>query len=184
MTDQLTDTGLVAGTWALDPAHTTVGFTARHLMSKVRGTFNEFEGRITTTTDPLESTIEVTIKASSISTNNEQRDAHLRSADFFDVETYPEITFRSTRVEQIDDEVYRVTGDLTIKDATQPVSVDFSLTGSARDPFGNVRVGFEGALALKRSDWALTWNTKLDTGGVLVSDRIQVEFDVSAIRTV
>ena len=86
MTDQLTDTGLVAGTWTLDPAHTTIGFTARHLMSKVRGTFNEFDGRITTTTNPLESTIEVTIKASSISTNNEQRDAHLRSADFFDPE--------------------------------------------------------------------------------------------------
>ena len=98
MTDQLTDTGLVAGTWTLDPAHTTIGFTARHLMSKVRGTFNEFDGRITTTTDPLESTIEVTIKASSISTNNEQRDAHLRSADFFDPEIGGDLTFRSTAI--------------------------------------------------------------------------------------
>ena len=98
MTDQLTDTGLVAGTWALDPAHTTVGFTARHLMSKVHGTFNEFEGRITTTTDPLESTIDVTIRAASISTNNEQRDAHLRSADFFDPENGGDLTFTSTGI--------------------------------------------------------------------------------------
>ena len=117
MTDQLTDTGLRAGTWSLDPAHTTVGFTARHLMSKVHGTFTEFEGRITTTTDPLESTIAVTIRAASITTNNEQRDGHLRSADFFDPEVGGDLTFTSTAIRPDGDE-YVITGDLTINGVT------------------------------------------------------------------
>jgi polyisoprenoid-binding protein YceI len=176
----------VSGDYTVDVTHTRIGIRARHAMvTTVRGAFTDFAGEAhLDAADPANSRVSLRIKAASIDTGVADRDAHLRSADFFDVETYPEITFRSTRVEQVDDEVYRVTGDLTIRDATQPVSIDFTLTGSARDPFGNVRVGFEGALGLKRSDWALTWNTKLDTGGVLVSDRIQVEFDVSAIRTV
>lgn len=120
--------------------------------------------------------------SASVNTNVADRDAHLRSADFFDVETFPEVRFASTGVEQVDDDVYRVTGDLTIKDVTRSVSVDFTLSGSAMDPFGNLRVGFEGALVLKRSDWQLTWNAALETGGVLVSDKIQIEFDVSVIK--
>jgi polyisoprenoid-binding protein YceI len=122
------------------------------------------------------------IATASIDTGVPDRDAHLRSADFLDVEQYPEMVFISTGVEELEGDVHRVTGDLTIKAVTRPVAVDFTMTGSALDPFGNTRVGFEGALAIKRSDWGLTWNTVLDTGGVLVSDRIQVEFDVSVIK--
>jgi polyisoprenoid-binding protein YceI len=121
------------------------------------------------------------IAAASIDTGNADRDTHLRSADFLDVATHPEITFASTAVEPVETDVYRVTGDLTIRGVTRSVDIDFTLTGSALDPFGNLRVGFEGALVLKRSEWDLTWNAVLETGGVLVSDKIQIEFDVSAI---
>jgi polyisoprenoid-binding protein YceI len=174
----------VTGNYTVDVAHTRIGVRARHAMvTTVRGAFTEFAGTAhLDVANPAASSVELTIKTASIDTGTPDRDAHLRSADFLDVERYPELPFRSTAVEQIDDEVYQVTGDLTIKDLTRPVSIDFTLTGSALDPFGNLRVGFEGALAIKRSDWDLTWNTVLDTGGVLVSDRVQVEFDVSAIK--
>jgi polyisoprenoid-binding protein YceI len=174
----------VTGDYAVDVAHTRIGVRARHAMvTTVRGAFTEFAGTAhLDTVDPAASSVTLRIATASIDTGTPDRDTHLRSPDFLDVERYPEMVFTSTGVEQVDDEVYRVTGDLTIKDVTRPVSVDFTLTGSARDPFGNTRVGFEGALAIKRSDWDLTWNTVLDTGGVLVSDRVQVEFDVSAIK--
>jgi polyisoprenoid-binding protein YceI len=174
----------VTGNYTVDVAHTRIGVRARHAMvTTVRGAFTEFAGTAhLDVANPAGSSVELTIKTASIDTGTPDRDAHLRSADFLDVERYPELTFRSTSVEQIDEEVYQVTGDLTIKGLTRPVSIDFTLTGSALDPFGNLRVGFEGALAIKRSDWDLTWNTVLDTGGVLVSDRVQVEFDVSAIK--
>ena len=142
MTDQLTETGLVAGTWSLDPAHTTIGFTTRHLMSKVRGTFNEFDGRITTTTNPLESTIEVTIKAASISTNNEQRDAHLRSADFFDPEIGGNLTFRSTAIRP-DGDGYVIAGDLTLNGVTRSVDLQAEFLGSDVSPYGQVVLGAE-----------------------------------------
>jgi polyisoprenoid-binding protein YceI len=174
----------VTGDYTVDVAHTRIGVRARHAMvTTVRGAFTEFAGTAhLDVANPAASSVELTIKTASIDTGTPDRDAHLRSADFLDVERYPELTFRSSAVEQVDAEVYQVTGDLTIKDLTRPVSIDFTLTGSALDPFGNLRVGFEGALAIKRSDWDLTWNTVLDTGGVLVSDRVQVEFDVSAIK--
>ena len=174
----------VTGDYTVDVAHTRIGIRARHAMvTTVRGAFTSFTGSAhLDTADPAASSVTLRIDAASIDTGNADRDAHLRSADFLDVGTHPSLTFASTEVEQLDDDVYRVTGDLTIKDMTRSVSVDFTLTGSALDPFGNTRVGFEGALAIKRSDWELTWNTVLDTGGVLVSDRIQVEFDVSAIK--
>jgi polyisoprenoid-binding protein YceI len=175
----------VTGDYAVDVQHTRIGIRARHAMvTTVRGSFSEFAGTAhLDAADPPASSVELRIRTATVDTGVADRDAHLRSPDFLDVERYPEILFRSTEVEEIDDDLYRVTGDLTIKDVTRPVSVDFALTGSALDPFGNLRVGFEGALAIKRSDWGLTWNTALDTGGVLVSDRIQIEFDVSAIRT-
>jgi polyisoprenoid-binding protein YceI len=175
----------VTGDYAVDVQHTRIGIRARHAMvTTVRGSFSEFAGTAhLDAADPPASSVELRIRTATVDTGVADRDAHLRSPDFLDVERYPEIVFRSTEVEEIDDDLYRVTGDLTIKDVTRPVSVDFALTGSALDPFGNLRVGFEGALAIKRSDWGLTWNTALDTGGVLVSDRIQIEFDVSAIRT-
>jgi polyisoprenoid-binding protein YceI len=174
----------VTGDYTVDVAHTRIGIRARHAMvTTVRGSFTDFEGSAHLDgANPPASSVSLRIKAASIDTQVPDRDAHLRSADFLDVETYPELVFASTAVEQLDDALYLVTGDLTIKDVTHPVSVEFALTGSAQDPFGNLRVGFEGAVAIKRSDWGLTWNTPLDTGGVLVSDRIQVEFDVSAIR--
>ena len=174
----------VTGDYEVDVAHTRIGIRARHAMvTTVRGSFGDFTGTAhLDVADPAASSVSLRIRTASIDTGQADRDAHLRSADFLDVERYPEIVFVSTDVEQVDEETYTVTGDLTIRDTTQPVSVDFALTGSAKDPFGNTRVGFEGALAIKRSDWGLTWNTPLDTGGVLVSDRIQIEFDVSAVR--
>jgi polyisoprenoid-binding protein YceI len=174
----------VTGDYTIDVAHTRIGVRARHAMvTTVRGAFTEFAGTAhLDTAEPAASSVTLRIATASIDTGTPDRDAHLRSADFLDVERHPEMRFTSTGVEQLDTDVYRVTGDLTIKDVTRPVSVDFTLTGSALDPFGNTRVGFEGALAIKRSDWDLTWNTVLDTGGVLVSDRIQVEFDVSVIK--
>jgi polyisoprenoid-binding protein YceI len=174
----------VTGDYEVDVAHTRIGIRARHAMvTTVRGSFSDFEGAAHLDTgNPAASSVALRIRTATIDTGSADRDAHLRSADFLDVERYPELTFSSTEVEEIDDALYRVIGDLTIKDITRPVTVDFALTGSARDPWGNLRVGFEGALAIKRSDWGLTWNTALDTGGVLVSDRIQIEFDVSAIR--
>ncbi len=174
----------VTGDYAVDAAHTRIGFRARHAMvTTVRGTFGEFEGTAhLDVADPSASRVELRIDAGSLDTGQPDRDAHLRSADFLDVEQFPEITFVSTAVEQIDDDEYTVTGDVTIKGQTRQVAVDFTLTGSALDPFGNTRVGFEGALALKRSDWGLVWNAALETGGVLVSDKVQLEFDVSVIR--
>jgi polyisoprenoid-binding protein YceI len=175
----------VTGDYVVDVAHTRIGIRARHAMvTTVRGAFTDFAGEARLRpADPPSSSVTMRIRTASIDTGNADRDAHLRSADFLDVETYPEMVFRSTGIEQLDDDLYSVTGDLTIKDVTQPVTVDFTMTGSALDPFGNLRVGFEGALALLRSDWGLTWNAALETGGWLVSDRIQIEFDVSAIRT-
>ncbi len=180
-TSALTD---VTGDYTVDVAHTRIGIRARHAMvTTVRGAFTSFAGSAhLDTADPAASSVTLAIDAASIDTGNADRDAHLRSADFLDVETHPALTFSSTAVEQLDDDVYRVTGDLTIKGATREVAVDFTLTGSAQDPFGNLRVGFEGALVLKRSDWQLTWNAALETGGVLVSDKIQIEFDVSVIK--
>ncbi len=174
----------VTGDYTIDVAHTRIGIRARHAMvTTVRGAFTDFAGTAHLDTgNPPDSNVSIRIKTASIDTGNADRDAHLRSPDFLDVEKYPEIVFESTEVEQIEEDVYRVTGDLTIRDVTHRVSVDFTLTGSALDPFGNMRVGLEGALAIKRSDWGLIWNTPLDTGGVLVSDRIQIEFDVSVVR--
>lgn len=174
----------VTGDYTVDPAHTRIGFSARHAMiTTVRGAFTDFTSTAHLNTGtPASSHVTVTIQTASIDTGQEARDGHLRSADFFDVESYPEIRFASTAVEQIDEDIYRVTGDLTVKDVTRTVTVDFTLTGSARDPFGNLRIGFEGALTIKRSDFGLTWNAALETGGVLVSDKVKIEFDISAIK--
>jgi polyisoprenoid-binding protein YceI len=175
----------VTGDYEVDVAHTRIGVRARHAMvTTVRGSFTDFAGTAhLDTAKPEASSVTLRIRTASIDTGVPDRDAHLRSPDFLDVENHPELVFVSTGVEQIDDDTYTVSGDLTIKDVTRPVEVDFTLTGSAQDPFGNLRVGFEGALVIKRSEWGLTWNTPLDTGGVLVSDKVQIEFDVSAIKT-
>ena len=174
----------LTGDYTIDVAHSRLGFAARHAMvTKVRGQFNEFEGTAHLDfADLRKSFAEVVIKTESVDTRNEQRNAHLRTNDFFDVPNYPEITFRSTAVAKVDDEHYRLTGDLTIKETTKPVTIDFEFTGTAVDPFGNVRVGFEGAVTINRRDWKVEWNAPLEAGGVLVSDKVTLELEVSAIK--
>jgi polyisoprenoid-binding protein YceI len=178
-------TTIPTGSFTVDPSHSRIGFVARHAMvTKVRGSFNEFEGSGSFDAEnPAASDLQLTIKAASIDTRNADRDGHLRSNDFFDMDTYPEITFASTAVEQLDAESYRVTGDLTIKGVTKPVTVDFEYTGTAVDPFGNQRIGLEGKTTVNRKDWGVNWNAALEAGGVLVSEKVTLEFDVSAIRT-
>jgi polyisoprenoid-binding protein YceI len=174
----------LTGDYALDASHTRIGFVARHAMvTKVRGAFNDFEGTIRIDgAEPAKSSATVTIKAASIDTRNAQRDDHIRGADFLELEKYPEITFVSREVAQTGDSTFEVTGDLTVKDVTRPVTVEFEYEGTATDPFGNVRVGFEGSVTISRKDFGITWNAALETGGVLVSDKIVLEFEVSAIK--
>ena len=175
----------LTGSYTIDPTHSRIGFVARHAMvTKVRGSFNEFDGSgYFDAANPANSKLQVSINAASIDTRNADRDAHLRSNDFFDMETYPEITFVSTGVEQAGEDSYRVTGDLTIKGVTRPVAVEFEYTGSAVDPYGNQRIGLEGTTSVNRKDWGVNWNAALEAGGVLVSESVTLEFDVSAIRS-
>jgi len=174
----------LTGDYTIDAAHSRVGFAARHAMvTKVRGQFNEFEGIAHLDfADPGKSTASLTIKTDSVDTRNEQRDAHLRTNDFFDAPNFPEIKFRSTSTEKVDDDHYRLVGDLTIKETTKPVAIEFEFTGTAVDPFGNVRVGFEGSTTINRRDWKVEWNAPLEAGGVLVSDKVTLEIEVSAIK--
>lgn len=179
-----TDLNQLTGDYALDVAHTRLGFVARHAMvTKVRGAFNEFEGTARIDgSDPSQSSVNIVIKTASIDTRNAQRDGHLRTNDFFEIETYPEIVFASTAISQSDETTFQVTGDLRIKDVTRPVTFDLEFTGSATDPFGNQRVGFDGSLTINRKDWNVTWNAPLEAGGVLVSEKVTLEFEISAIK--
>ena len=184
MTTTTVSTPTLTGTYAIDPAHSRIGFVARHAMvTKVRGSFNEFEGSgWFDAEDPTASHLQLTIKADSIDTRNADRDAHLRGNDFFDMERFPEITFASTAVERVGDDGYRVTGDLAIKGVTKPVTVDFEYTGAAVDPFGNRRIGLEGKAVVNRKDWGVSWNAALEAGGVLVGEKVTLEFEVSAVK--
>ena len=175
----------ISGDYAIDPSHTRIGFSARHAMvTKVRGHFDQFEGNAhVDTTTPANSSVNVTIEAASVTTGNEQRDGHLKTPDFFDIANYPQITFVSTSVER-DGSDWDITGDLTINGVTKSVTIPFEETGSAKDPFGNTRVGFEGAVTIDRTEWNLSFNAALETGGVLVSEKVKLEFDVSAIAIV
>jgi polyisoprenoid-binding protein YceI len=173
----------ISGDYTLDVSHSRLGFVARHAMvTKVRGQFGAFTGtaHIDEAT-PADSKVDLSIEVATIETGSPDRNGHLTSGDFFDAETYPTITFTSTDVER-DGSDWTITGDLTIKDVTKSVTIPFEQTGSARDPFGNVRVGFEGETTINRKDWGLTWNAALETGGVLVSEKIKLEFDISAIQ--
>lgn len=178
-------TDSITGNYVIDTTHSQIGFGARHAMvTKVRGSFNEFSGTgFFDAENPANSNLQVTIKAASIDTNNADRDAHLRSNDFFDMEKFPEITFISTSFDKVDAENYRVTGDLTIKGITKPVTIDLEYTGTAVDPYGNHRIGFEGKTTINRKDWGVTWNAALETGGVLVGEKITLELEISAIRS-
>ena len=171
------------GTYTIDPSHSEIGFVARHAMvTKVRGTFNEYTGTATTGPNLENASIEVTIQSASVDTRSADRDGHLRSGDFFDVETYPTITFRSTDVVAADAETLRVTGDLTIKDVTRRVDMVFAWGGSSTDPFGNERIGFQSELAISRAGFGLTWNAALETGGWLIGDEVTLEIEASAVK--
>ena len=175
----------LTGTYTLDPAHTRIGFVARHAMvTKVRGSFDEFAGTaLLDGANPANSRVEVTIEAASIDTRNAQRDEHLRGNDFLAMQEYPKITFASTSVRQAGETAFEVTGDLTIKGVTNSVTIPFEFEGAATDPFGNQRVGFEGAVTINRKDYGVTWNAALEGGGVLVSDKVTLEFEISAIKS-
>ncbi|MEV6265012.1 YceI family protein [Streptomyces sp. NPDC051784] len=174
----------LTGTYTIDPAHSSIGFTVRHAMvTNVRGSFGEHEGTLELNgSNPAASTATIDVKISSVDTGISDRDGHLVSGDFFDAEKFPLMTFRSTGAEQLGGDAYRITGDLTIKDVTRPLSIDLEFNGSATDPYGNQRVGFEGSAEILRSDWGLTYNAALETGGVLVGDKVKLNFDISAIK--
>ncbi|MEB8337706.1 YceI family protein [Streptomyces endophyticus] len=178
------DLAAITGDYTVDPAHTTLGFVARHAMvTNVKGSFSDFTGSLHLDgSDPAKSTASFDVQMASISTGNEDRDGHLKSADFFKIDEFPTMTFRSTSAESLGGDDYRITGDLTILGTTKPLSIDLEFNGSATDPFGNQRVGFEGKTEILRSDWGLTWNAALETGGVLISDKIKLNFDISAIK--
>jgi polyisoprenoid-binding protein YceI len=170
-----------AGTYEIDGSHSNVDFVVRHLMiSKVRGRFNSFSGAFTVAEVPEESSVEVTIDATSISTDDEQRDGHLRSADFFDAEQYPTLTFKSTGVEAVKGDRWNVTGDLTIKGVSKPVVLDVEFEGAQTDPWGGARVGFTASTEIDREEWGLSWNQALETGGVVVGKKIKIELGVEA----
>ena len=174
---------ITAGTYALDPAHTTIGFVARHAMvTKVRGNFNEFEGTLTVAENINESAANATVKTASIDTNNAERDEHVRNEDFFDVEKFPEMTFTATAFDVNEQGEGTVTGDLTIKGTTKSVDFKVEETGVAEDPFGNTRLGFEATTSINRTDVGIDFNAPLKTGGVLVSEYIKIELEVSAIK--
>jgi polyisoprenoid-binding protein YceI len=174
----------LTGGYTIDPAHSKIGFAVRHAMvTNVRGEFAEYEGKLHLDgSEPAKSTAELVIKVASIDTKQAQRDEHLRTGDFFTAETYPEITFTSTSAEEVGDDTYRLHGDLTIKGVTRPISLDLEFTGSATDPYGLNRVGFEGGTTLDRTDWGLTYNAALETGGVLIGEKVRLTLDISAVK--
>jgi polyisoprenoid-binding protein YceI len=178
------DLSHVTGDYTIDPAHSRIGFTVRHAMvTNVRGEFTEYEGKLHLDgADPAKSSAELVIKVASINTSQAQRDEHLRTGDFFAAETYPEITFRSTSAEEVGDDTYRLHGDLTIKDVTRPVTLDLEFTGAATDLYGANRVGFEGGTTVDRTDWGLSYNAALETGGVLISEKVKLVLDISAVK--
>ena len=170
--------GLTTGTWVIDPTHSEVGFVARHLMvTKVRGSFADVTGTVQVADEVAQSVADVTIQTASVTTGTADRDGHLRSADFFDVENFPQITFVST---SFDGDT--LAGDLTIKGITKPVTLDVEFNGVATDPWGNDKAAFEATGELNRTDWGLTWNANLEKGGVLVSEKIKLVLDVQLAK--
>ena len=180
----LRTTPLIAGgTWTVDPAHSSLEFSVKHMgIANVRGKFTEFDGTLQVGENLASSTAQGTVKVASIDTNEEQRDSHLRSPDFFDVERFPEITFESTRVEPIDDESSQVYGNLTMHGVTREVKLDVVTQGTDTDPWGNERAGLEAVCTLKRSDFDMKFNQALGSGNMLVSDKVKLALDISAIK--
>jgi polyisoprenoid-binding protein YceI len=173
--------GYVAGTWNIDPVHSEVGFSARHMMvSKVRGRFTKFTGQIVTGEDPLASSATAQIDLSSISTGNEQRDAHIRSADFFEVETYPTMTFRSTGV-RADGDKFILDGELTLKGVTRSVPLELELNGFGPDPYGGTRAGFTATGEINRRDFNVNFSAPMETGGAVVADKVALQLEIEAV---
>lgn len=170
--------------WKIDTAHTQVLFSVRHMMiTKVRGQFERFSGSVDLNeAEPAATTVDIQVETASINTRDPQRDTHLRSADFFDSEKYPYMTFKSKKVEVLDDQHAKLTGDLTIKDITRPLTLDVMYVGSAKSPWGMTSFGFAASGRLNRKNWGLTWNKSLETGGVLVGDEIDIEIEIELIK--
>ncbi len=172
-----------AGTYTLDPAHTRIGFVARHLMvTKVRGYFADFTGSITVGDTPRDSSAEATLQTISIDTGVNDRDTHLRSGDFLEAQKYPEISFRNARVTGQDGAAFTVVGELTIKDVTREVQLAVELDGVAKDPWGNEKLAVTASTEIDREDFGMTWNVALETGGVLVSKKVRIEIEAQAVR--
>ncbi len=170
--------------WTLDPTHSEIAFSVKHMMiSKVKGGFNKFDAKIVADpTDLTTAEIEFTIDMASIDTRNEDRDNHLRSADFFEVEKYPSLTFKATSIEKTDDDEYAVTGDVNLHGVTRQETFNITFEGQGKDPWGNEKAGFSGKTKIKRSNYNLTWNAALETGGVLVGDQITINLEIQAVK--
>ncbi|MDF6046404.1 YceI family protein [Streptomyces sp. JH14] len=175
----------LTGEWTIDPAHSRIGFSVRHAMvTTVRGSFAEYESRLYFDgRNPARSRAEISLSTASVDTGVEQRDAHLVGRDFLDAARHPRMTFASTAVHLTAKDVYRMTGDLTIRETTRPVALDLTYIGHVTDPFGYERVGFDGTTTINRSDWGLTYNARLAEGGAMVSERLRLQFDIAAIRS-
>ena len=175
---------MASSTWKIDPSHSAIHFSVRHMVvSKTRGRFTRFGGQIVfDPAHPAASSVEVTIEPASVDTADAQRDAHLKSPDFFDVEKFPQASFRSTSVEDLGGDKLRISGELTVHGVTRPLSFDAVFEGSAKDPWGGERAGFSGSLSLDRREFGLQWNKALETGGVLVGDRVELTLEVEAVK--
>ncbi|GAA2223693.1 YceI family protein [Herbiconiux moechotypicola] len=181
MTDTLEIPGYKAGTWTVDPSHSEVGFSVRHmLISKVKGKFEKFDATFVTAENPLDTTVSASAEVASVNTNDKNRDGHLATNDFFDAPTFPELTFVSTGVRQEGGD-FKVDGDLTIKGVTKPVTFDFEFGGFGTDPYGNYKAGFTATAEVDRNDFGVNWNAALETGGVLVGDKVTITIDVQAV---
>ena len=182
MSTTQTDVQIPTGTWEVDASHSTVGFVARHLMvSKVRGRFGEYQATINIAEDPLQSSVQATIDTASIDTRDENRDVHLKSPDFLDVERFPRLKFESTAVRPAG-AGYEVDGNLTIRDATRPVTLNLEFAGVQNDPWGGTRAGFEATTKFNRKDFGLTWNVAVEGGGLLVGETVTIELFVEAVK--
>lgn len=183
----LPDPALAAltGEWMIDPAHSRIGFSVRHaLVTTVRGAFTEYESRLYFDgRNPVRSRAEIVLSTASVDTGVEQRDAHLVGRDFLDAATYPRMRFTSTAVQLAGPDVYRMSGDLTIRETTRPVVLELTYIGHVTDPFGYERAGFDGTTTINRSEWGLTYNARLAEGGAMVSEKVRLQFDIAAIRT-
>ena len=178
-----TSTVVPTGTWTVDPAHSKVGFAVKHMgIATVRGEFTDFEGTLEIAGDLSSAKAHGSVKVQSVDTNEAQRDEHLRSPDFFDAEEHPELTFTSTTIEPVDDETFKITGDLTIHGVTNPITLTAEVNGTDTDPWGNERVGLEVTGDLSRGDYGMKFNQALGSGNMLVADKVKLALDISAVK--